>query len=391
MQMLQDNPHVTINTSSGGTRTTPAKLPHLQLQKFDGQKQEEFGPWWDSFYSLIHTRPGLTDYEKLIYLKSCLKEGSKAAQTVSGYPQQSSSYEPAVDRLKTTFGDKELGMSQLIMSMVQLPQVSRMTQARANLDLMWAKLRQFEPLGLNMTSQESKTMLLTIVQTKMPAELLRKWHNWKLSQLTVEERRPKHLPWEESSPPLVCKYTAQDFLDFCDQRIKAHDDSLTLIQTAAPQLKATDKPKEASDRKPPSGRKAQSQTSTSKKKEGRKDKKDNKTNTAKVTTMVATDKPDAGKKKKKKGGQKNVSERKMYSEGCPFCGATNHNPAKCPKLSSLSRPERWQSIKHYTETKEICFACLKDGHRVTDCEAYCGKGGCKGRHHAILHQDEQKE
>lgn len=388
LQMIHDNPHVTINTSAGGTRSTPAKLPHLQLLKFDGQRQEEFAPFWDSFHSLVHLRPGLTDYEKLIYLKSCLKEGSKAAQTLSGFSQQGSSYKPAVDRLKRTFGDKKLRMSQLIMSMVHLPTVAKMSQARGNVDMLWSKIRQFENLGIDLTGEESKTMILTLVQTKVPSDLLRQWNIWTLEQR--REAEASELAWEDSSPPLVCSYTAQEFLDFCDRRVKAYDDSVSLNQVAATHLKVYEKTKEASDKKPPFGRKAQFQTSDPKKGEGKKEKKDKKKDTKKTTTLVVTDKT-AKDSKKKKSGQKNVSDKKLYTEGCPFCGVSNHQPEKCSKLPGLTRLERWKSVHHYSEQKDLCYACLREGHKSPDCDSVCGKDGCKKRHHAVLHYDRKNE
>lgn len=69
---------------------------------------------------------------------------------------------------------------------------------------------------------------------------------------------------------------------------------------------------------------------------------------------------------------------------CDFCGK-NHLNFSCPDFKSLNVQERLAKVRE----RNVCFNCLKRGHRGKDCpsEKTCNK--CKRRHHTLLHAEER--
>ena len=51
------------------------KLPNLDVPKFDGNIIN-WRTFWEQFSILIHSRPGLSDAEELVYLQHSLKDGT---------------------------------------------------------------------------------------------------------------------------------------------------------------------------------------------------------------------------------------------------------------------------------------------------------------------------
>ena len=68
------------NTGNVGKQ---AKLPELVLKKFLGEPTE-WQSFWDSFRNAVHENSGLSDINKLNYLKSLLE--NTAASTIAGLP-----------------------------------------------------------------------------------------------------------------------------------------------------------------------------------------------------------------------------------------------------------------------------------------------------------------
>jgi hypothetical protein len=48
----------------------------------------------------------------------------------------------------------------------------------------------------------------------------------------------------------------------------------------------------------------------------------------------------------------------------------------------------WERVKEF----DVCFLCLKNGHRTRKCplKKPCGEGGCEARHHPTLHLKKDK-
>ncbi|CAB3982788.1 WDFY family member 4 [Paramuricea clavata] len=64
-------------------------------------------------------------------------------------------------------------------------------------------------------------------------------------------------------------------------------------------------------------------------------------------------------------------------------GDGNHPTSRCPQFIALNPDGRAEKMK---KTK-LCFCCLSPGHRARDCPTpkECNTGGCKKRHHPLMH------
>ena len=67
---------------------------------------------------------------------------------------------------------------------------------------------------------------------------------------------------------------------------------------------------------------------------------------------------------------------------CAVCPG-NHLVPSCAQFLSLSLEKRGEIVKE----KRLCFRCLGTGHIASECPSTeaCGKGGCKSRHHSLMH------
>ena len=99
----------TVNSSQGyqpissQQKTVPAKLPKLEVKKFNG-KLCEWQEFWDSFETAIHMNDGLSNVDKFSFLSSLLLGSTKLA--IGGFALTSANYESAMELLKKCYGKK---------------------------------------------------------------------------------------------------------------------------------------------------------------------------------------------------------------------------------------------------------------------------------------------
>ena len=112
---IQEVPTRTMaNTGNVGKQ---AKLSELVLKKFLGEPTE-WQSFWDSFRNAVHENSGLSDIDKLNYLKSLLE--NTAASTIADLPLTSANYEAAVELLEQRFGNKQVIISSHIDGLLKL-------------------------------------------------------------------------------------------------------------------------------------------------------------------------------------------------------------------------------------------------------------------------------
>lgn len=72
---------------------------------------------------------------------------------------------------------------------------------------------------------------------------------------------------------------------------------------------------------------------------------------------------------------------------CRYC-SKEHSIKNCSKFIELSIVSRWD----YVKKNNICFSCLKTGHRMIDCrqKRSCNIENCNLRHHQLLHETKPK-
>ena len=95
---------MTHQTSTPDTRVIRAKLPKLEVRKFDG-KPEQWQEFWDGFENSVHSNPNLSAIDKFSYLRGLVEEPAKTA--IAGFALTSANYEAALELLKRRFGKKE--------------------------------------------------------------------------------------------------------------------------------------------------------------------------------------------------------------------------------------------------------------------------------------------
>jgi hypothetical protein len=75
-----------------------------------------------------------------------------------------------------------------------------------------------------------------------------------------------------------------------------------------------------------------------------------------------------------------------HKYGCAWCGQ-GHDMNSCGKVKDMPVQERWDRMRERMRLEVICVACLKQGHKSTDCDKACGVTGCLRRHATLLHMD----
>ena len=95
--------------------------------------------------------------------------------------------------------------------------------------------------------------------------------------------------------------------------------------------------------------------------------------TVKATTLATT-----SSKEFSKGNAEGTSWRVR----CPLCDK-EHYLDQCESFRQKTANQRMD----VTSEKELCRSCLKKGHVARDCRKSrtCNEGGCKGKHHPLLH------
>ncbi|XP_045480915.1 uncharacterized protein LOC123685302 [Harmonia axyridis] len=127
----------------------------------------------------------LPDEDKFQYLIQSTEENSPARNLVESFPPSANNYKIAVDQLKTRFARDEVLIQVYVRELLSLvlsqhisPEKSGM--ALSNLyDKLETQLRALETLGV--TTDKYATMLLPLVESAIPHELLKIWERDRLT------------------------------------------------------------------------------------------------------------------------------------------------------------------------------------------------------------------
>ncbi|XP_062714046.1 uncharacterized protein LOC134290850 [Aedes albopictus] len=76
----------------------------------------------------------------------------------------------------------------------------------------------------------------------------------------------------------------------------------------------------------------------------------------------------------------NVKVNVVSSSSCEFC-AGDHLAFKCSTFNGLSAEDRLKMVRD----KQVCFNCLRRGHRSGECKSSKTCSKCKRKHHTLLH------
>ena len=150
-------------------KSRAVKLPYLQLQKFGGNPTD-WGAFWDSFSSAIHSNEELDDVQKFNYLKSYLY--GNAARALDGLSSTSDNYAEAVKMLSDRFGNKQVIISSHMHKFDEIKAVRHIADLnglRNIYDQIESNVRSLQSVGIATESYE--TWLTPKILGKVPEEL----------------------------------------------------------------------------------------------------------------------------------------------------------------------------------------------------------------------------
>ena len=148
---------------------TKARLPKLEVRKFDG-KLHEWQEFWDSFESAIHRNESLEDVDKFSYLKGLLVGQARSA--ITGFALTSANYESAVELLKKRYGKRTAIQRAHVNELLNVQPVFNERDAprlRSLYDFLEAKYRALQALGVDESTYS--TIVVPPVLEKLPHPL----------------------------------------------------------------------------------------------------------------------------------------------------------------------------------------------------------------------------
>ena len=112
--------HLSTSSDTSVGKIVRAKLPKLELRKFNG-KICEWQEFWDGFSSSIDNNEKLSHVDKFAYLSELLEEPAKS--TIAGFSLSGANYKSAVKLLKKRFDKKTAVQPAHVNELIQLSPV----------------------------------------------------------------------------------------------------------------------------------------------------------------------------------------------------------------------------------------------------------------------------
>nr|CAD2207456.1 unnamed protein product [Meloidogyne enterolobii] len=113
-----DPEEASIGSSNHGGTSIKAKLPQIQIQKFDGEIESWFS-FWENFKVLVHDERNLSEIEKFNFLQAGLEGAAK--ELIEGIPITKDGYYDAIDLILEKFGDSKKLIRSLNQEIMNLP------------------------------------------------------------------------------------------------------------------------------------------------------------------------------------------------------------------------------------------------------------------------------
>lgn len=158
-----------VQNSAAPKKAIRAKLPKLEVRKFNG-KLHEWQEFWDSFVSAIHENDALSDADKFAYLRGLLLEPARSA--IAGFALTSANYESAVELLKKRYGKKiaiQRAYVNELLYMRPLYNDADTPRLRSLYDFAETKYRALQALGVD--EETYSAIVVPMVLEKIPDAL----------------------------------------------------------------------------------------------------------------------------------------------------------------------------------------------------------------------------
>lgn len=308
-------------------------------EKFTGDDVRDYTPFrvnWLATAARL-TEMGFTDAQKLMELKKCLAK--EAYELVKRLPDEDAQYERAINLLDLNFRDN-IKIAEMVL--VDLLNTPKMTNSAESISIAYNAMIQADQTldGLGVTDIQRGQLLFTVIcVSKLNTTLVKLWTSEKNRQLNI-------------ASAIGHNATKDDLLKHVLEQKKL-----------AKELER--------------GRETTSHDSQKKKEEKKETKKDGGGGTLRGNFHI-----------KKEERQEDSSRRNLE---CVICKKQGHSAADCFTFKNLKGGE--ERRKFLTNNKVVvCRNCLKGPHQTKDCrQSLCPIKNCGMRHHALLHEDRQKQ
>ncbi|GFS64271.1 uncharacterized protein TNCV_3945922 [Trichonephila clavipes] len=188
----QKDNHSLVTSSSSSLR-----LPKIQFQQFSGELTD-----WLRFHNQfkrIHEDESIDDGDKFPYLIQATTPKSRARDIVESFPATPENYRKAFEYLRMRFGQEDVLIQVYVRELLKL--VLQNTEVKkVNLSSLYdkieAQLRALESLGV--TKEKYAAMLFPLVESCLPAEILRAWERYvgySSDESDISGRYEVALPW----------------------------------------------------------------------------------------------------------------------------------------------------------------------------------------------------
>lgn len=180
-----------VSVASSVGRKRQMKLPKIELLKFSGRLLDWLS-WWAQF-SKIHEDEELHSSDKFQYLIQSMKEGTKGAEIVKGFPATAENYPKAIAALQERFGRKKLLTQVYIRELFKMGIESMNSKSTISTiyDKLVCHIRSLE--SLNVTVEQASLFLYPMVEASLPEDVLVAWQrSSKYEQDGSAENPPKN-------------------------------------------------------------------------------------------------------------------------------------------------------------------------------------------------------
>lgn len=167
-----------LNSTTHSRPSTTAfevKLPQLQIPTFSGE-YEEWNAFYDAFTSLVDTNIGLSDVNKMHYLRSSLK--GTALKSISRLPVTDANYKIAIKTLLERFQNKRVIINSCLKTFISQSEMKTRNsfEIRSLIDTTKESLQCIDTL--NVPIDEWSPFIVFIVQTKMDEKTRVEWEDY---------------------------------------------------------------------------------------------------------------------------------------------------------------------------------------------------------------------
>lgn len=422
-----------VDVLEGKRSHDAGKMERMKIASYDGDI-EAFPAWWDSYMAVVGDKKGLSDTEKLWYLKSACK--GRALAVIEHLPIQDTQLPEAVKLLKEQFANPRLLLNSISRSIAARPQAESLQQLRDMVYFIAGKVAVMSSLNIAVNNPSASLLLLSICEAKVTWDCLKHWEeevNRREVSNILKRRNLPPLPMKMYSYPIdTAAASVELFLDFCKKYLLIADATSHKLGGRKSSRKdegtkgKKDKPSSSpSQEKGDKERKEKSEkgsaTNSGQNKKGRKHEKGSKPKgsrnrsgrhgqsaaggqygggTAAAFVAIKQDGYNSSAVDDEEYADMTLlalarnPNKNFFTRGCVFCGE-NHEYARCPTARSLSIEERWGRIRRHQQKYniEICFGCLGQ-HKSSspDCKAapctikMANGVDCARRHHPLLHR-----